>query len=125
MTHTDPFSHEFPGSWNLLGEIEFPAGPAAASHISAWLVETLRALDLNGRLLNKITAAAQLAAERAPSITGEADPAQVRLRVYTPEDTSSNGKSWGFFRVEKKGDPQAAGRSREHAIAFYLYREGM
>lgn len=122
MTPKHSFSHAFPGDWRLFGEIELPTGTAANDHINAWLVKTLRPLNLNGRFLDKILASAALAASGDPA-AHEAAQGHMHVLVYMPEDSPSNGQSWGFFRVEKRGDPQSA--DHDHAIAFYLYREGM
>jgi hypothetical protein len=125
MTQKYSFSNEVPGSWRLLGEIELLVGAAGNDHIYMWLVETLRPLKLNDRFLNKILASAELAAvvDRRAGIEAAHEP--MHLLIYTPEDSPSNGQSWGFFRVEKKSDLQSADLNPKHAIAFYLYREGL
>jgi hypothetical protein len=125
MTQLHSFSNEFPEKWRLLGEVELLVSAAGNEPIYTWLVETLRPLDLNDRFLNKILASAELAAVHDPTPAVDAVHGYVHLLIYTPEDSLANGQSWGFFRVEKKGDPQSADHNHDHAIAFYLYREGL
>jgi len=125
MTRMHSFSNEFPGRWQLFGEIELPK---TASRIDAWLVATLRPLDLKDHFLNKIRASAASVAEgdsAAQVADGSSSPEHLRLLIYTPEDGLSSGQSWGFFRVEKNGDAVAPGSRPERAVAFYLYREGL
>jgi len=122
MSQTHAFTNDLPGNWRLLDEIELPpagSSPAnsAADRFHTWLVETLRPLDLNTRLVEKILASAQAAAEDRPA-------GHVHMLIYAPGEVPSGSGSWGFSRVEKRGDPQAADHNRVHAIAFYLYREG-
>ena len=124
MTHKHSFLNEYPGEWQLFGEINLIADFSTNNHINTWLVETLRPLKLNVRFLDKILASAALAARSDPA-SDEAAPEQVRLLVYMSEESQSNGQSWGFFRVEKKGDPHSSEPNQDHVIAFYLYREGI
>jgi hypothetical protein len=139
MTQAFSFINEHPGSWQLFGEIELPAGSTNGHFIGAWLEETLRPLHLNNRLLNTIIASAAEAvdggsaeqtaddgtAALAVGVPMETDFEPLQLRIYVFDDSLSSGKSWGFFRVEKKGDTLSPAGRRERAIAFYLYREGM
>ena len=123
MTQKRSFSKEFPGVWRLFGEIELPVGAVINDHISTWLVETLRPLALNEHFINKVLASAGLALMDDSLSVIEMRHGHVHILIFIPEDSPSNGQSWGFFRVERKGDPQSA-KPNYHTIAFYLYREG-
>lgn len=125
MTQKHTFENEFPGNWRLLGEMELPLSTPINNPVYAWLVETLRPLDLNHRFLNKIIASTQHALLHDFKTATEAGHSHVHLLIYTPEDNPSNGQSWGFFRVEKKGDWQSGRANMDHAVVFYLYQEGM
>lgn len=121
MSQTHAFTNDLPGNWRLLGEIELP--PAGSSdRFQDWLVQALRPLNLNTRLVEKILASAQAAAEDGAA-------GHVHMLIYAPGEVPPGSGSWGFSRVEKRGDPQAADPHAAdhhgvHAIAFYLYREG-
>jgi hypothetical protein len=125
MAQKHSFSKDIPGVWRLFGEIELPVGAAINDHISTWLVETLRPLDLNDHFINKVLASAELASVYDSLSAIEAGYGQIHIQTFIPEDSQSNGHSWGFFRVERKGDPKSAEPKHYHTIAFYLYREGM
>lgn len=125
MTQKRSFSKDFPGLWRLFGEIELPVGAAINDHIATWLVETLRPLDLNVHFINKVLASAELASVYDSLSTIEAGHGHLHIQIFIPEDSQSNGQSWGFFRVERKGDPQLAEPNHDHTVTFYLYREGM
>ena len=125
MSQKNTFLNEFPGDWRLFGEIELPVGAAIKDHIYIWLVETLRPLDLNDRFINKILASAELAALYDPTAAVEMPHGHMHVRIYVPEDNAPTGQTWGFFRVEKKGSPQSSEPNQDHAIVFYLYREGV
>jgi len=122
MTQKQISSHNISGDWRLFGETKLPFSPDPADHLNTWLMETLRPLNLSKRFLDKLLESAKLAAGGLPLV--ERAPDHVHMQIYTPVESTSNQRSWGFFRVEKKGDPQAADSTNFHAIAFYLYREG-
>ena len=116
---------DLPGTdWKMYGEADFPIGTNIGDLVYAWLVDTLRPLNLNARFLEKILASAHLATERNIQYVDGQDSDHVHMLIFTPVDIPSHGQSWGFFRVEKKGDPPAENDTLDHAIAFYLYLEG-
>ena len=125
VTQIMPSFEDLPGTnWKMVGEAEFPNGTTIGDLVHTWLVDTLRPLNLNARFLDKILASAHLATERNIQYADKQDSDPVHMLIFTPVDIPSHGQSWGFFRVEKEGDPPAENDNRHHAIAFYLYLEG-
>ncbi len=94
------------------------------ARIQAWLKENLGSLSLNTDFLNRILKSAQDSATRAFQAGVEMKFEHIHLRVFTPESSISNEKTWGFFRIEKVGSPTANTNRVDHSIEFYLYREG-
>ena len=115
---------DLPGTdWKMFGEAEFPTGTTIDDLVHAWLVDTLRPLNLNARFLEKIVASAHHAVERNIQYADGQDSDHVHMLIFTPVDISSSEQSWGFFRVEKRGDPPVENETVDHAIVFYLYLE--
>lgn len=109
----------------MLGESEVRVGAEADGTVNAWMVEILSPLNLHGDFLNKILKSAQEAVARAMHAdAGGSDFEHLHLFVFAPAENTSNGKTWGFFRIEKIGIPTADTRAVDHSIEFYLYLEG-
>jgi len=108
----------------MVGEAEFPIGTTMDDLVHTWLVDTLQPHNLNARLLEKIIESAHLASERNIQYVDGQDSDHVHMLIFTPLDIPSHGQSWGFFRVEKRGDPPGENDPHDHAISFYLYLEG-
>lgn len=116
---------EFSGAnWQLFGELELSVGAGAGSLIQTWLLDTLSPLHLSAGFLNKILASARLALETTLQAEAGNQIECIRLLVYTLQDHSSDGQSWGFCRIEKGLSSPAARQSHVAAIEFFLYQEG-
>lgn len=116
--------HSPGGDWQLLAELELPVGSSAEDAINAWLVEVLGSLDLQSHFLSQVLRSAQEAARRAMSSERAAEFRHIHFLVHTPTQPVSDGQTWGFFQIEKTGDPRNGGNPHDHAIEFYLYLEG-
>jgi len=123
MQPPDPLDHSptAPG-WNMLGELELIAEPNTDHTVSKWLAVILDPLDLHPDLLNKVVKSAQAASARVLQIGMVLK--HLHLLVFAPSTRSSNGQTWGFFRIEKVATAKADESSRDHTIEFYLYLEG-
>jgi hypothetical protein len=110
--------------WQLLGERKLSVEASLDAGIQTWLTQTLHSLPLHTDFLNRILRSAQHSATRL----FQADPVTefelIHLMVFVPQNYASNGKTWGFFRIEKVGTPGAQTGRYDHSIEFYLYMEG-
>lgn len=109
----------------MLGESEVRVGAEADGTVNAWMVEILSPLNLHGDFLNKILKSAQEAVARAMHAdAGGSDFEHLHLFVFASAENMSNGKTWGFFRIEKVESSLRRGKPFDHSIEFYLYIEG-
>jgi len=124
MKHVDESSpRDLTGNgWQILGELELTVNPNADHTINKWLAATLSPLDLSADFLNKVLRSAQEAAARAMQTETVMKFQHTHLLVFAPEDHTSIGRTWGFFRIEKI-EGAADVDSPNHAIEFYLYLE--
>jgi len=119
MKHADSSLPRNPGSdWHILDELELPATADFDFAIRAWLVNLLEPLTLPADFQNKVLRSGQEAA--GPLFQSEAGFKfeHLHLLILVPPNRASKGGTWGFFRIEK------VERGGDHAIEFYLYREG-
>lgn len=108
--------------WQVLGELELIAGPDADRTVSKWLAVILGPLDLRADFLNKVLKSAQDASARAMQNGVRFE--HLHLLVFAPSTRSSNGQTWGFFRIEKVESAVADRMNSNHTIEFYLYLDG-
>ena len=109
-------------NWQKLGEIELQAGHSASALVEPWLLDTLRHLELHAELIRKIARSAQQAVSNATQL--EEGQWLIHLLVFVPASHTSNGHTWGFFRIEKMGKKTMDEGIERHVIEFYLYLEG-
>lgn len=123
MRQHDGF-HDTPSAkgWQILGELELIAEPEAGHTVSEWLAVILDPLDLRADFLNKVLKSAQEVSAR--TIQNGMRFEHLHLLVFAPSTRSSNGQTWGFFRIEKVAAATAGNTNPDHAIEFYLYVEG-
>ncbi|HSL28547.1 MAG TPA: hypothetical protein VK900_05055, partial [Anaerolineales bacterium] len=110
--------------WQILGELELPAGSSTDDAIHAWLSEVLHPLGLQAHFLGKVSHAAQEAAGRAMRSERAIELQHLHFLMHAPKHSASNGQTWGFFQIEKMGDSVEGGNAHDHTIEFYLYLEG-
>jgi hypothetical protein len=117
-------SNSHNSNWQVLGECKLSLDASMDAGLQAWLKENLGSLSLNTDFLDRILRSAQHSATRAFQAGVETKFEHIHLRVFTPEGSISNEKTWGFFLIEKVGTPVANTNRVDHSIEFYLYREG-
>ena len=126
MRQNKPFRNNFPGAdWQLLDELELPVGSSMDDkiNINVWLTEILSPLELPTDFFNRVLSSAQDAIARPMQVVARTQLAHIYLLIFAPRENASNGKSWGFFRIEK-GEMSIANKNRcSHLIEFYLYVE--
>ena len=122
--NTDNTTHSSDTGWQILGELELPAGASVEDALYTWLTEVLHPLHLQPELLNKILVSAQEAVARAAH-TGIVEKFEhIHLMVLVPAARREQERTWGFFRLEKIEDAKAPRTAGDHAVEFYLYGEG-
>jgi hypothetical protein len=117
-------SNSHDSNWQVLGECKLSPDASMDAGIQAWLKENLGSLSLSTDFLNRILRSAQNSATRAFQAGVETKFEHIHLRVFTPDSSISNEKTWGFFLIEKVGTPVANTNRVDHSIEFYLYWEG-
>lgn len=110
--------------WQLLGELELPAGVNLDEPIRIWLTGLFDPLALHGDFLNRILKSAQDAAARVFLSESAEKGNHIHLVIYGPREQGSTPGTWGFFRVEKVENTTEEPSTTAHSIEFYLYREG-
>lgn len=122
--NTDNTTHKPGAGWQILGELELPAGASVEEALYAWLPIIFHPLDLQAELLDKIITSAQDAVARV--VRAEIMPRfeHIHLTVFIPSEREEKKQAWGFFRLEKIEDMKGEQTDGDHAIEFYLYGEG-
>ena len=103
--------------WNMLGEIELPAGSNANMSIGSWLTELLAPLSLNEHVLHKVLRSAEEYVGRALAQKVYRGFDHIHLSIFAPHEPTSTANTWGFFRIEKID-------GTDHTVEFYMYVEG-
>jgi hypothetical protein len=110
--------------WQIAGQLELPSCVDAHSMINAWLPEVLTPLQLNAVFLNRVLKSAQDSAARAMRSEMVMKNQHPHLLIYIPAGCPVNGRTWGFFRIDKVEPVADNENSRAHSIELYLYLEG-
>lgn len=112
-------------NWELLGELELRLNVNEDSRVGEWLTMILSPVNLPMDFTSKIVTSAEEAAARAMQSETMIKYQHTHLVIYVPVERSAQGRTWGFFRIEKTGaDGGANGSPLDHSIEFYLYLEG-
>ena len=122
--NTENTTHPPSTGWQILGELELPAGASMEDALYAWLTKILHPLNLQAELLNKIIASAQDAVARTVHAEILLKFEHIHLTVFVPSAREEQEQAWGFFRLEKIEDMKEEQTAGNHAIEFYLYGEG-
>ena len=122
--NTNNTTHNPSAGWQILGELELPAGASVEDALHAWLTEALHPLNLQADLLNKIIASAQDAVARAIHAEIMHKFEHIHLTVFVPSERQEKQQAWGFFRLEKIEDTKDKLIGGNHAVEFYLYGDG-
>jgi hypothetical protein len=109
----------------MIGEINLPVGLDVERVVHSWLRKTLSPLNLHADFRDRILKSAQDGVVRAMGPGGIAiDSGHIHLLVFGPPEIELDGKTWGFFRIDKL---EGTGKNKNppgHSIEFYLYIEG-
>lgn len=111
-------------NWELLGELELRLNVNEDSRVAEWLTMILSPLNLPTDLTSKIVTSAEEAAARAMQSEMMVKHQHTHLIIYVPTNCSAQGRTWGFFRIEKVGTDVVNESPLDHSIEFYLYLEG-
>jgi hypothetical protein len=110
--------------WKLLGEFDLAFSAGAAGVIPSLLEELLEPLALSADLMTRFLNSAQEAVARImQSNSAVLEVGHVHLLILMTAGHSAEGKTWGFFRIEKI---DGAGNDRnppDHSIELYLYTD--
>jgi len=112
-------------SWQMLGELILSAGSKPDELIALWLKELLAPLALHENFLTRVLQSAQKYAGRAlrADVAADAQFNHIHLSLFGPNERTSKGQSWGFFRIEKIDSANQNRPHPDHTVEFYLYRE--
>ncbi len=124
MRKNKPSPNNIPGTdWQLLDELELSVGSSMDDKIdiTVWLTEILSPLELHIDFFHRVLSSAQDAIARAMRIVPVAEPTYIQFLIFVPQERASNRQMWGFFRIEKIGDPSVAGNPSNHSIELYIY----
>ena len=127
MKHVDepPFGQLLGADRQILGELELPVGLDVERVVHLWLMKTLSPLDLHADFRDRILKSAQDSVVRAMGPDGVAvDSGHIHLLVFGPREIQLDGKTWGFFRIDKLEGTGKNKNTPSHSIEFYLYIEG-
>ena len=108
--------------WQRLGDIELPVGSPPDGALYTWLTELLAPLSLHAEFLNQVLRSAQDSMARALQPNGEIKFGHVHLSILKPQ--AVEGKTWGFFRIEKIEGTEQHKQQPDHTVEVYLYVEG-
>ena len=107
----------------MLGELILPVGSDANDLISAGLIELLAPLELHENFLNRVLKSAQNYVGRARNLDMGVPFGEIHLCIFGPNERTSKGQTWGFFRIEKIDNHEQNVAYPDHTVEFYLYRE--
>jgi len=124
MTTRSQLNHSPGTNWQTLGKLELPIGTNIVDVINVSLAEILTPLNLSTDFLNRILESAQDSAERAQLPNAAITFGHIYISIFVPKKQIQNGKTWGFFHIERIGNRSENAGSHDHTIDFYLYAEG-
>ncbi|HEX5943290.1 MAG TPA: hypothetical protein VFY66_13500 [Anaerolineales bacterium] len=109
--------------WHMLGDLSLPVGASPNEIISAWLIELLAPLHLHENFLNRVIKSVQDYAGRALNQDAGVPFGHIHLSIFGPNERTSKGQTWGFFRIEKIDSAEHNAAHPDHTVEFYLYQE--
>ena len=116
-----PHQSDLNQDWQILGELELTVGLTSDNDVHKWFSVILGLISRDIDLTNKVLRSAQESASRAMHVEGRVSSEHIHLVILIPNNYALNNQSWGFFRIEKIGEPDA---TLDHTIEFFLYQEG-
>ena len=125
MQHSDPpISNQSRNNWQILGELELTVNSNTELMVSKRLTTILIPLDLPADFLNKVLRSAADCMTHALQTNGEVTLPQFHISIFVSNNLNSDGRNWGFFRIEKTDNMDQNKEHCHHEIEFYLYTEG-
>jgi len=109
--------------WQILGELMLPVGSDINELISARLTELLAPLELHENFLKRVLKSAQNYVGRAMTPDEGVPFGEIHIYIFGPNERTSKGQTWGFFRIEKIDSHEQNLAHPDHTVEFYLYRE--
>jgi hypothetical protein len=110
--------------WKLLSELELSVGVGTENTIQAWIAERLTPLNLSPGFLNRVGQSAHESARRYLHPGAGLAFGHIHLSIHVPRRIPTNGKTWGFFHIERIQNRASSTAASYHTIEFYLYVEG-
>lgn len=115
---------EHASSWQLQAEFSATSLRGGDRKLADQVTETVQALGLHSRQLERIQQAVMEAVQRA-SLHGQpaAPISPVHIRIWVVGDWAC-GRGWGFFVVEKPGSaPKGVPAETAYLVELFLYQE--
>lgn len=125
LNSIDPLYNNHPRtSWQILGELQLRVGSGFNGTIDQWLMIILNPLNLPDDFVGKI----QKSIEQAAAGVLHPDTAGAKLEylevvVLAPTEQISQGKIWGFFRIERTSTDTRNENANGHRVDYYIYRD--
>ena len=121
--YTDLSHNHLPQTdWQTLGKVQLPVSSGLKGALDQWLTQILSPFDLPENFVSKILNSMQEAAVRilSPDTMDERFE-HLDIVVLAPTGMSFQGKTWGFFRVERTPIDSKNENANRHLIEYYLY----
>jgi hypothetical protein len=114
-----------PGAgWQILAELVLPVEVSTGDAIHEWLADSLQPLNLPADFMDKILRSALDIATRSMQADALEKPDHTHIIILVMQQYAENGKSWGFFQVDKIEGPKELHHLSDHTVEYYLYVEG-
>lgn len=110
--------------WQFFNGLELLLGSDAELIIHGWLTKSLEPLYLQIDFLNKVLKSAQETLVRVTRAEPVMKIEQIYILLFVQAKRSSEGQSWGFFRVERAINQTKSATALGQTVEFYLYLEG-
>jgi hypothetical protein len=123
MNYIDPLHDHLPRTnWQRLGQLKLGAGSNPDGTVKAWLINALGDFGLPSDLLRRLLASMEEATARVLSPDSiEGQFAYLEIVVLAPVGQTSNGHTWGFFRVERASVDSQSESPKGQCVEYYLY----
>ena len=113
LPHTD---------WQTLGKAQLRVSSVPTGAVDEWLTQILTPFDLPENFVSRILNSMKEAVVRVLSPdTMEERFEHLEIVVLAPTGLNLQGKTWGFFRVERMSIDSKNESANGHLIEYYLY----
>lgn len=123
MTHFEPPYQHLPiTNWQRLGQLKLGAGSNPNGTVKAWLTGALIDFRPSEGLVNRLLASIEEATARvlSPDL-GERKFDFLEIVILVPPLQTPQGRTWGFFRVERASTDPLSERAKGYCVEYYLY----